>query len=75
MEEIGQLDDLDYIRSLLEVDRELAIKTIPSLRMPKVGYYFLKSDSEDIVLSSASCRREELIEILLENKINVVGLM
>ncbi len=74
MEEIGQLDDIDYIRSLLEVDQELAIKEIPGLHTPMVGYYFLKK-SEDIVLSSATCRREELIKILLENKINVVGLM
>lgn len=74
MKEIGQLDDIDYIRSLLEIDQELAIKEIPSLRTPMVGYYFLK-ESEDIVLSSATCKREELIKILLENKINVVGLM
>ena len=67
--------DIDYIRSLLEVDQELAIKEIPGLRTPMVGYYFLKSNSEDIVLSDAICRREELIKILLENKINVVGLM
>lgn len=74
MEEIGQLDDIDYIRSLLEVDRELAIKTIPSLRMPMCGYFYLTED-EDIVLKNATCTREKLIEVLLENKINVVGLM
>lgn len=74
MEEIGQLDDIDYIRALLEVDKELAIKTIPSLRPPMCGYYYL-SDSEDIVLRNVMCSREKLIEVLLENKINVVGLM
>jgi len=70
-----EVDNLDYIRALIRIDRELAIKTIPGLHMPMVGYYFLKSDSEDIILSSASCRREELIDILLENKINIVGIM
>ena len=74
MEDIGQLDDIDYIRSLLEVDKELAIKTIPGLRMPMCGYFYSTED-EDIVVKNVTCTREKLIEVLLENKINVVGLM
>lgn len=66
--------DLDYIRALLEVDQELAIKTIPGLKTPCVGYYFLESNYDGCVLKFATCMRQNLIDIILEDKIKVMNI-
>jgi len=75
MTKVEQFDDMDYIRALIEIDTEAAIQIIPGLRMPKVGYYYFESNYDGITLKSAMCLREELIKLISENKINIIGIM
>jgi len=75
MTKTEQLDDMDYIRALIEIDAEVAIQIIPGLRTPKVGYYYFESNCDGITLKLATCLREELIKLISENKINIIGIM
>lgn len=59
--------DMDYVRALLEIDREVAIEEISGLRTPRVQYYTYENN----VIKHFMCFRETLIEKILENKENI----
>jgi len=64
-------NDLDYIRSAIELDKDFAIKTLPCLRLPRIQLYWIEGEGEQKILRSGIFNREGAIDIIM-NK-NVVG--
>ena len=64
-------NDLDYIRSAIELDKDFAIKTLPCLKTPRIYLYWNDSESGVKIIRSGIFDREGAIDIIM-NK-NVVG--
>ncbi len=67
-------DDLDFIRACVELGgKEFAIEVAPRLAVSMMTFYYIERGETEMVMKSKVCHRDEFLDILMENKIQIVG--